>query len=89
MTVRDCAAVSAPGEGPSAWGGKGKRVGPGEWKLISSSQGQAPKPPLALATRQLERNLPPSARVIVDWGALSLVFWVPIVWLFALFVVAR
>ena len=33
------------------------------------------------------RHLPPSARVIVDWVALSLIFWVPIVWLFALLVV--
>jgi hypothetical protein len=30
------------------------------------------------------RYLPPTARVIVDWVALSLVFWVPVVWLFAL-----
>jgi hypothetical protein len=35
------------------------------------------------------RRLPPPARVIVDWVALSLVFWVPIVWLFALIVVGR
>ncbi|MHC4141871.1 MAG: hypothetical protein ACYSUF_08355 [Planctomycetota bacterium] len=33
------------------------------------------------------RSLSPPARVIVDWVALSLVFWVPIVWLFALFLV--
>ncbi|MHC4218159.1 MAG: hypothetical protein ACYSU7_06840 [Planctomycetota bacterium] len=32
------------------------------------------------------RHLPATARVVVDWVALSLVFWVPIVWLFALFV---
>jgi hypothetical protein len=33
------------------------------------------------------RSLSPPARVIVDWVALSLVFWVPIVWLFAFFLV--
>ncbi len=33
------------------------------------------------------RHVPPSARPTVDWIALSLVLWVPIVWLIALFVV--
>jgi hypothetical protein len=32
------------------------------------------------------RLVPPSARPIVDWLALSLVFWVPIVWVLLLFV---
>lgn len=31
--------------------------------------------------------VPPRTRDIVDWIALSLVFWVPIVWIFALFIV--
>lgn len=31
--------------------------------------------------------IPPKARDIVDWVALSLIFWVPIVWFFALFIV--
>jgi len=31
--------------------------------------------------------VPPAARDIVDWIALSLVFWVPIVWLYAIFIV--
>ncbi|MCH8150897.1 MAG: hypothetical protein IH830_00815 [Planctomycetes bacterium] len=35
------------------------------------------------------RHVPPSARPAVDWIALSLVFWVPIVWLIALFAVGR
>lgn len=35
------------------------------------------------------RALPPSARVVVDWLALSLLLWVPIVWLIAVFVVGR
>lgn len=33
--------------------------------------------------------VPPRFRPIVDWVALSLVFWVPIVWVVALFVVGR
>ena len=33
--------------------------------------------------------VPPRLRPIVDWVALSLVFWVPIVWVVALFVVGR
>jgi hypothetical protein len=47
----------------------------------------------ALAIAMLEilsfpvRFVPPKARDIVDWIALSLVFWVPIVWIFALFIV--
>ena len=35
------------------------------------------------------RFLPDQARVIVEWIALSLVFWVPIVWLIALLLVGR
>lgn len=35
------------------------------------------------------RVLPPSVRLIVDWIALSLIFWVPIVWLVALLVVGK
>ena len=35
------------------------------------------------------RYVPPSARPAVDWIALSLVFWVPIVWLIALFAGGR
>jgi hypothetical protein len=33
------------------------------------------------------RLLPPSLRYVMDWVALSLIFWVPIVWAIALFVV--
>ncbi|MHC4082518.1 MAG: hypothetical protein ACYSU2_14485, partial [Planctomycetota bacterium] len=50
------------------------------------------KPPLIRTLEWMNaprRHLPPPARVIVDWVALSLVFWVPIVWLFALIVVGR
>jgi hypothetical protein len=49
-------------------------------------------PPLVRALQWMNaprRSLPPPARVIVDWVALSLVFWVPVVWLFALFLVGR
>jgi hypothetical protein len=35
------------------------------------------------------RFVPPPLRPIVDWVALSLVFWVPIVWIVALFLVGR
>jgi hypothetical protein len=35
------------------------------------------------------RFVPPPVRPIVDWIALSLVFWVPIVWIVALFVIGR
>ena len=35
------------------------------------------------------RFVPAKARPIVDWLALSLVFWVPIVWIMALFVIGR
>jgi hypothetical protein len=35
------------------------------------------------------RSLPPSARLIVDFLALSLLLWVPLVWLIALFVVGK
>ncbi len=35
------------------------------------------------------RLLPPGVRPVVDWIALSLVFWVPIVWVIALFVIGR
>ena len=35
------------------------------------------------------RLLPPPARAVVDWIALSLIFWVPIVWLIAILVVGR
>jgi hypothetical protein len=41
---------------------------------------------LETANRPL-RRVPPSMRPIVDWIALSLVFWVPIVWVVALFVI--
>ncbi|MHC4273168.1 MAG: hypothetical protein ACYS1E_02255 [Planctomycetota bacterium] len=54
--------------------------------------GPQAKPPLIRALEWMNaprRFLPPPARVIVDWVALSLVFWVPIVWLFALLVVGR
>ena len=33
------------------------------------------------------RLLPDPARQIVDWIALTLVFWVPITWVIALFVI--
>ncbi len=35
------------------------------------------------------RFVPPSVRPLVDWVALSLVFWVPIVWVIALFMVGQ
>ncbi len=35
------------------------------------------------------RALPPSGRVIVDWVAWSLIFWVPVVWAIAIVVVGR
>ncbi len=35
------------------------------------------------------RALPPSARLVVDFLALSLLLWVPLVWLIALFVMGK
>ena len=35
------------------------------------------------------RGLSPTMRTLVDWIALSLIFWVPIVWLIALMIVGR
>ncbi len=35
------------------------------------------------------RALPPSSRVIVDWVAWSLIFWVPVVWVITILVVGR
>ena len=35
------------------------------------------------------RFLPSSMRVIVDWVAWSLIFWVPVVWVIAILVIGR
>ncbi|MDY7109021.1 MAG: hypothetical protein SYC29_10340 [Planctomycetota bacterium] len=50
--------------------------------------GRAVLPVLAALSLPL-RFVPPPLRPLVDWIALSLVFWVPIVWILVLFVMGR
>ncbi|MHC4414832.1 MAG: hypothetical protein ACYS0G_06065 [Planctomycetota bacterium] len=61
-------------------------------KAGKSSMWSAAEPRVIRALERVNypiRFLPHSARAVIDWIALSLIFWVPIVWLIALLVVGR
>jgi hypothetical protein len=64
-------------------------VGPGAFlRSALTFAGGAVRPVLQAMSFPL-RFVPPSLRPMVDWIALSLVFWVPIVWIVVLFVMGR